>query len=86
MRHLLTAPQVAAALGYKLSWFHRHRASLVAERAFPAPIAGCGMRWDPRAIESWLDWQLPAAGRSAEADAEQELIRRAAAMSAPIGA
>lgn len=86
MRHLLTGPEVARALGRSYGWFHRHRPSLEAERGFPPPVAGCGLRWDPRAIETWLDAQLPAPARSAEAAAEAELIRRAAAMTAPIRA
>jgi predicted DNA-binding transcriptional regulator AlpA len=83
MRTLVTAAQVAKALGYTYGWFASHRARLEAEHNFPRPVDGCGLRWDPRAIEAWQDARLPAPIRSAEAAAEAELIRRAHASSAP---
>lgn len=80
MRQLLTAPRVAAALGYRHGWFVRHRARLEAEHGFPAPIDGCGRRWDPAAIEDWLDAQRRKAAPAPEAAAETLLIQRARAM------
>jgi predicted DNA-binding transcriptional regulator AlpA len=77
MRHLLTAPQVAAALGYRHAWFLRHRARLEADHGFPAPVDGCGMRWDPAAIEDWLDARRQATRQVAGAAAEDILIARA---------
>ena len=76
-RILLTSAQVAARLGHKASWFLRRRPSLEADHGFPRPVDGCGMRWDPAAIERWLDARLPAGAADDLALAEAELIRRA---------
>lgn len=80
MRQLLTAPMVAAALGYKHGWFSRNRAMLQTRHGFPPPIDGCGMRWDPAAIEDWLDARRRQAAPAPEAAAETLLIQRARAM------
>lgn len=77
MRQLLTAPQVARALGYRHAWFLRHRARLEAEHGFPGPVDGCGLRWDPAAIEDWLDARRQATRQVAGAAAEDILITRA---------
>lgn len=77
-RELLTAPMVAKALGRSLSWFAKHRVELEECHGFPKSVRGCGTRWDPRAIDAWLDQQLPAPP-SAEAATEDLLIRRATA-------
>lgn len=80
MRQLLTSAQVALVLGRSLPWWHRNRADLEAKHGFPGPVDGCGMRWDPRAIEAWLDARLPAPPAAPEVAAEAEMIRRAKAM------
>jgi predicted DNA-binding transcriptional regulator AlpA len=80
MRQLLTAPQVATALGYKHKWFARNRKRLEADHGFPAAVDGCGLRWDPAAIEDWLDARRKQTKVAAEAAAEDILIARARAM------
>jgi len=77
MRQLLTAPQVAGLLGYRPGWFTRHRSRLEAEHGFPQPVDGCGMRWDPAAIEDWLDARRHATRLVVADAAEQLLIERA---------
>lgn len=61
-RTLLTTAQVAARLGHPgaagVAWFYRHRRALRADR-FPEPVTGCGYRWDPAAIDAWLDGDQP---------------------------
>lgn len=63
-RRLLTTTEVAARLapGCKdpLAWFYRHRRDLVERHGFPPPVPGCGRRWDPAALDAWLDARLPA--------------------------
>jgi hypothetical protein len=83
-RDLLTAPQVARRFSRSLGWFRRMRPSLEA-RGFPLPVDGCGLRWDPAAIDDWLDAQRRPAVREfgAVMDGEAELIRRAAALAVP---
>lgn len=83
-RTLLTAAQVALLLGRKAGWFLAHRAALEA-RGFPGPVDGCGLRWDPRAIEAWLDARLPRAA-TADGQAEATLLARAAALAESPGA
>lgn len=80
LRQLLTAPQVAAALGYRYGWFIRHRARLEADHSFPAPVDGLGLRWDPAAIEDWLDARRQATRAVVAPAAEDILIQRARAM------
>jgi predicted DNA-binding transcriptional regulator AlpA len=80
MRDLLTAPQVAAKLGYRYGWFNKHRARLEAEHGFPGPVDGLGMRWDPAAIGDWLDARRTLTRTAAAAAAEDILIGRARAM------
>jgi hypothetical protein len=80
-RQLLTSAEVALRLRRSLPWFQRNRASLEA-RGFPAPVDGLGMRWDPVAIDRWLDALLPAAPMAEQAKAEATLIERARAMAA----
>ena len=79
-RQLLTAPQVAARLARSHAWFLRRRGALE-ETGFPRPVDGCGMRWDPAAIDDWLDAQRPRRA-GPEETAEAELIRRAREMGA----
>lgn len=86
MRALLTAPQVAAALGYRHAWFLRNRARLEAEHGFPRPVDGCGMRWDPAAIEDWLDARRRTTRAAAAEIAEDILITRARRMAEAVAA
>lgn len=76
-RDLLTSAQVARRFARSLAWFRRARPQLEA-KGFPLPVDGCGLRWDPVAIDDWLDAQRPR--RPASEDGEAELIRRAQAM------
>ena len=78
-RTLLTAAQVALRLGRTHRWFTRNRAALEA-RGFPGPVDGCGMRWDPVAIDGWLDGQLDCPPPVSDEAMEAQLLRRAAAM------
>lgn len=80
MRQLLTAPQVAAQLGYKLGWFQRNRPRLEAEHGFPRPVDGCGLRWDPAAIGDWLDARRTATREACQAVGEAVLLQRARSM------
>lgn len=59
-RTLLDAEQVAARLHVTLDWWRHNRRRLQESFGFPLPIAGIGGRWDPLAIQAWLDAQLPA--------------------------
>jgi len=58
-RALLDPPAVARALARNVEWFTRNERRLMAEHGFPARVKGCGRRWDPAAIDAWLDAQLP---------------------------
>lgn len=58
-RTLLTTAQAAAKLGHTVEWLYRHRKALEA-KGFPPPIDALGHRYDPVAIDLWLDRQLPA--------------------------
>jgi predicted DNA-binding transcriptional regulator AlpA len=84
MRVLMTAPQVAAALGYRHGWFLRNRARLEAEHGFPGPVDGCGLRWDPAAIEDWLDRRRQVTRAAAGEAAETILIERARRMAGEV--
>jgi predicted DNA-binding transcriptional regulator AlpA len=81
MRQLLTSAQVGRALGHSATWFLRRRADLEAT-GFPRPVDQCGMRWDPAAIEDWLDAQRRAAAAPCAASGEAVLVARARAMAA----
>ena len=62
-RALLNTRQVAARLGHTLDWFYRNRPRLESQHDFPPSVGGCGGRWDPAALDAWLDTQIPAALR-----------------------
>ncbi|WP_022729748.1 helix-turn-helix transcriptional regulator [Fodinicurvata sediminis] len=57
LRRLLTTPEVCRLLNVTPDWFYRNRLRLQREQGFPTPLPGLGrdMRWDPRALEDWLD-------------------------------
>lgn len=61
MRRVLTQAQVAAGLGVTEDWFYRNRARLMREEGFPPPLplGIAGMKWDPLAIELWMNSKLP---------------------------
>lgn len=67
-RRLLKLKQVADKLSTSASTFVRQRTDLEG-RGFPPPVFGGGtgstLRWDERAIDLWLDLQLPAGLRTA---------------------
>jgi hypothetical protein len=75
-RRLLTAAGVARKLGRSLSWFQRQREALERDKGFPLPVDGCGHRWDPVAIDAWLDRQR---GPASSPSIDGELLRRAQA-------
>lgn len=87
-RRLWTQDDVAALFAYQgKDWWFRHKDALMTKHGFPAPVAGCGDRWDPAAILSWQDRNLPDDLRPApppappedeEAGAEERLAQRAA--------
>lgn len=59
-RQLLPADGVAVRLSSTRDWFSRHRRQLE-RKGFPKPVLPG--RWDPKAIDLWLDSQMPAALR-----------------------
>ena len=63
-RNLISAAGVAVKLGHATDWFYRRRDHLERDLGFPPCVAGCGKRWDPEAIDRWLDAQMPAELRS----------------------
>lgn len=68
MRALIKTAAVADRLNVPVDWFYKHRRRLEAHHGFPRPVAGMRHRWDPAAIDGWLDRQIPptavAAGRA----------------------
>jgi len=87
-RTLLDRSAVARKLGITVEKFYRQRPDLEAE-GFPAPAIGrmSGARWDPVAIDRWLDRKLstPAPAASGAGKVEDwgaELDRNAAALAA----
>ena len=87
-RTLLTSDEVAARLKYTLAWFYRHQASLRRD-GFPAPVFGEGRhgRWDPVAIDRWLDAKIAAdpdaiARRASDARMDAQLGADAAELNA----
>lgn len=78
---LLALAEVAAALGFSRERFYKRWKAMVRDHGFPAPVPGCGKRWDPVAIRCWLDRQLePAAADPADPGARaarRERIERA---------
>lgn len=59
-RTLLNRAQVARRLGITVERFYHKTAELAAD-GFPAPAhgRGVGARWDPVAIDRWLDRKIP---------------------------
>lgn len=79
-RRLLTAAEVAIRLGRTVGWFRRNRPELEERHGFPRPVDGCGMRWDPLALDRWLDARLPGAAAAPATTlqaAEARLLARA---------
>lgn len=79
-RHLINRKKVAEILGHSESWFRANYIELQV-KGFPKPIQNCGYRWDPKAIEIWLDLQLDSKfqinDNFIKQKWEQELIARA---------
>lgn len=79
-RTLLDRPAVARKLGISVERFYRNRRQLEAD-GFPRPAFGrmSGERWDPVAIDRWLDGKLPggasAAITSGQDDGDEWAIR-----------
>lgn len=57
---LITRDELLQILQVSKDWFARHRHQL-AERGFPAPMAALrpAERWDPAAVQAWIDSQRP---------------------------
>lgn len=77
-RRLLTRDQVAERLQLDLRALYRKMPELRA-LGFPAPAFGNmrGARWDPAAIDRWLDARGTAAAPAANLAEQDELDRRA---------
>ena len=59
MRDLLKTAEVADRLGHHVEWFYKNRRRLEQDYGFPPPVRGMRHRWDPAAIDAWLDRQFP---------------------------
>lgn len=65
-RRLIGPNEVAEKLGYGVTWLHRNRKKLEM-MGFPPPVLDghafgrktMPLRWDNRAIDLWLDIQMP---------------------------
>ncbi len=59
-RTLIDRPAVAARLGHSVEWLYKHMPDMLAA-GFPMPVIGNqrSARWDPRAIDRWLDARMP---------------------------
>ena len=70
-RTLLDRAGVARRLNVTVEWMYQHLASL---EDFPKPVFGVmrGSRWDPAAIDSWLDRRMAPADRLRLATARDE--------------
>lgn len=69
-RILLDRAGVARKLGISVEQAYRHLPGMIAAQGFPRPVWGNarGARWDPVAIDRWLDSRLtPAANSNAPA-------------------
>lgn len=73
-RTLLDRNDVALRLNITLQKFMRSRDAL-AKEGFPPPVLGtrAGERWDPAAIDRWLDLRMPAELRPGPSSAGGEL-------------
>jgi len=88
-RVLISAAEVATKLGHATDWFYRRRDRLERDLGFPPCVAGCGKRWDPEAIDRWLDAQMPAplrpTGKQIDDSWARRLDARAAALAVRMG-
>lgn len=71
-RELLTMEAVALKLGRGREWFWKHWRTLISRHRFPKPVPGLGKRWDPMAIDCWLDSHIDPAFLAARARAAGE--------------
>jgi predicted DNA-binding transcriptional regulator AlpA len=58
-RKLLTVRELADRIDRTAGYIYRNWRRLVAEEGFPPPVRGLGNRWDPVAVDAWLDAQIP---------------------------
>lgn len=62
-RRLISARELSGKIGHAYDWVIRNWKNLSAQRGFPEPVLGGGvgkhLRWDERAIDLWLDAQMP---------------------------
>ena len=80
-RTLWQAAQVAQRLGISPAAFAQRRRRLE-DAGFPPPVPGLCRRWNPAAIEAWLDQQAGGIPNSQLVDPETILVARARAMAA----
>jgi hypothetical protein len=85
-RTLLDNEQVADRLHVTYDWWMRNKRRLIDKEGFPGEVRGIPQRWDPAAVNRWLDAQMKPAlrveisGQSIAdvlAEAEQRLIANA---------
>jgi hypothetical protein len=62
-RTLLDNDQVADRMHVTYDWWMRNKKRLIGEEHFPPEVKGIPQRWDPRAIDRWLDAQMGPALR-----------------------
>jgi hypothetical protein len=60
-RTLLDNDQVADRLHVTYDWWMRNKKRLIGEEHFPPEVKGIPQRWDPRAVDRWLDVQMAPA-------------------------
>lgn len=65
-RELLDRPALARRLNVSVEVLYRRLKTMLLHEKFPQPVFGNGRgaRWDPRAIDAWLDAKLPNAANS----------------------
>lgn len=58
-RRFLGISDLANIFNKTPSWTYKNWRKLHKEKKFPAPVAGFGCSWDSKAVELWLDMNLP---------------------------
>lgn len=58
-RILLTRAEVCARLKQSEKWFTKYRLRLETQHGFPRALPPTFNRWDPKAIDLWLDRFIP---------------------------
>ena len=73
-RRCVSLKGVADILGVSIDWMHRHVRELRDKHGFPQPLPVL-RRYDPIAIEAWLDCQRRAAAVAAEVEPDDWAAR-----------